>query len=306
MKPESQESRIIGLIRQHAGHAPDIPLGIGDDAAILPLPPGIPVVTTDAMVEGVHWDDKLSPADVGWKLVAVNASDLGAMGARPQWATLSLSLPTPLDWAWVEQFAQGLGEACRFFSLPVVGGDTTRGGTRTLVLTAGGVAKAPVLRSTGRVDDDIWVTGSLGRSAVAFLEADPPEEALSWFRRPRPPTAFGVALAEAGLVSAMMDLSDGLATDLPRLSSASGCGVHIHSSLIPGIGSLNQRLCFGEDYELLFTAPSAHKNAIASLSAMHRTPVTRIGTLTASRSLVLDTDPWPLALFDHFPESETP
>jgi thiamine-monophosphate kinase len=271
--------------------------GIGDDAAVLDLGNA---VTTDTMVEGVHWDERLSPADVGWKLVAVNVSDLGAMGARPRWATLALTLPRPLDRAWVRDFYAGLADALGHFGVQLVGGDTTRGPARMLSLTVGGAVRRPVLRSGGRPGDELWVTGELGLSAQAFLRAAPGTAALAWFRRPRPPVGFGVALAEAGLATAMMDLSDGLAIDLRRLCRASGCGALVQPDALPGTGTLAERVAFGEDYQLLFAASAEGAHAICCLAEELEVPVSKVGCLTESEAVLLAGEEWPPAAFGHF------
>lgn len=277
-------------------------LGIGDDGAI--LADGM-VVTTDTMVEGVHWDHRLSAGDVGWKLVAVNISDLGAMGARPAWATLALSLPRPLDAGWVNDFAEGLSAACRHWNLPIVGGDTTATpNTRVLTLTAGGLAPRPVLRSGGRSGDCVAVTGPLGRAAEAFFDAAPSPAAVAWFRRPEPPLELALALAETGLLHAMMDLSDGLAIDLAHLSRASRCGAEIASAALPGTASLSHRTAFGEDYELLVAFPPAHKDAVGSIAAMHGKPLHVVGVLTDDPEIRLDGRvDWPAPRFTHFPKT---
>ncbi len=281
-------------------------LGIGDDGAI--LADGL-VVTTDSMVEGIHWDARLDPADVGWKLVAVNISDLGAMGARPAWATLALALPRRADGTadgrWLDAFAAGLGEACRHWSLPIVGGDTTASpGPRVLTLTAGGHAPRPVLRSGGRAGDCLAVTGALGRAAEAFFSSAPSPEAVSWFRRPEPPLALALALAESGHLHAMMDLSDGLGIDVAHLAIASGCGADITSAAVPGGGSLPDRLAFGEDYELLLAFPPEVLDAVGCLAAMHGKPLHVIGALTDDPAIRLDGRPeWPAPRFTHFPST---
>ena len=138
-------------------------------------------------------------------------------------------------------------------------------------------------------------------AAEAFFSEKPSEEAMLWFRRPRPPVALGVALAEAG-VHAMMDLSDGLQKDLRRLCVASHCGALIFSEKIPGISRLDWAVSFGEDYELLFCAPSSLRDAIVSLCANHHRSPCRIGTVTAETVVELVGQPWPGSLFDHFPE----
>ena len=274
-------------------------VGIGDDAAILE---GGQVVSTDTMVEGVHWDQRLEPGDVGWKLVAVNVSDIGAMGGRPRWATLAMALPSPLDRGWVTAFFEGFAAASRRFGLPLVGGDTTRSpGPRVLTLTVGGHAGAPVRRDGARAGDDVWVTGELGRAAEAFGSTSPSPSAMAWFRRPEPPISFGAALAEAGLAHAMIDVSDGLARDLGRLCRASGVGASVDPALLPGGRPLPDAIAFGEDYELCFAATPGAQSAICSLASMHGIVVTRVGAFTSTPELrLLGHLGWPPPQFDHF------
>ncbi len=276
-----------------------LPIGIGDDAAAPPTGAGQLLVSSDTMVEGVHWDERLSPGDVGWKLVAVNASDLGAMGARPSWAMLNLSLPEPLDRAWFLDFLEGLAAAVQHFRLPIIGGDTTRSPQRVLSLTVGGHSQRPLLRSWGRPGDQLWVSGFLGRSAEAFYSKNPSESAKSWFKRPDPPTKLGVAIAEAGLGHAMMDLSDGLKMDLGRLCAASGCGARVFPAKIPGVERLDWRVAFGEDYELLLAAPEEEAAELHQLAGGLGFQLTEIGELTEDRAVILEGG-WPEALFSHF------
>lgn len=291
------ERAIIDLFKRPARRAM---VGIGDDAAVMP---DGQVLTTDTMVEGRHWDDKLTPADVGWKLVAVNASDLGAMGARPAWAMLALAVPDPPDLGWVEQFSGGLFEALAAFDLELVGGDTVSAPTRTLTLSVGGYAARPVLRSTGKVGDDVYVTGALGLAAEGFLSASPSPAALAALRRPTPPAHFGVLLAEAGLPTAMMDLSDGLQSDLHALCAASGVGALVDPLVVPGVPDLRWRVSFGEDYQLLFTAPPGARSAVESLARHAGVILTRIGELTPGSTPRLLGAGWPEPLFTHFPRS---
>ena len=295
---DPDEAFVVQSVRDLGG-ATEGGVGIGDDAAVVG---GGDVVTTDTMVEGVHWDHRLSASDVGWKLVAVNVSDLAAMGARPRWATLAATLPAPLDRAWWTAFVAGLDAALRHWRLPLVGGDTTRAPhTRVLTLTVAGRAASPVLRSTARLADDVWVTGQLGRSAEAFLQTTPGAAAARWLRRPEPPVEFGATLAEAGLATAMIDLSDGLARDLARLCRASGVGARIDPDRLPGGRPLAQSVAFGEDYELCFTADSASAAAICSNAARHGVTVTRIGVITQDAvPLLVGHDRWPASRFDHF------
>ncbi|HND30806.1 MAG TPA: thiamine-phosphate kinase [Myxococcota bacterium] len=276
-----------------------LPLGIGDDAATPPPGEGQLLISSDTMVEGVHWDERLSPGDVGWKLVAVNASDLGAMGARPGWAMLNLSLPDPLDRTWFLDFLEGLTAAVRHFRLPIIGGDTTRSRQRVLSLTVGGYSRRPLLRSGGRPGDRLWVSGVLGRAAEAFYSENPSESAKAWFKRPDPPTSLGVAIAEAGLGHALMDLSDGLKQDLGRLCAASGCGARVDPSKIPGVERLDWRVAFGEDYELLLAAPGEEGPRLAALAEGLGFRLTEIGELRAEGEVILEGG-WPKALFSHF------
>lgn len=279
----------------------------GDDAV---LAPGGAVVSVDTMVEGVHFDHRLSAADVGWKLVAVNASDIGACGRRPAWALLALSLPRD-DGAWLAGFATGLRAALARWSIDLLGGDTTRSpGPRFASLTIGSPPTGPaVSRSGARPGDDLWVTGTLGRSAAGFLHATP--GGLAWLRRPEPPVRFGARLGAEGLARAMMDLSDGLRTDLPRLCAASQTGAAVDPGALPACDDLPpgcseaERLAlmtaFGEDYELLFAADSSARDAIRAAAQAEGVSVSRIGQLTApEQGVTLGGAGWPDARFVHF------
>lgn len=282
-------------------------IGPGDDAAWLESGE---VVTTDVMIEGVHFDHRLSPADLGWKLVAVNASDVGAMGARPTWALLTLCLPRPLRRDWVIDFARGLHEGLDAFGLALVGGDTTRSpGPVVASLVAAGRAALPVTRSGGRPGDELWVTGALGEAAAGFLgvQGRVPESGLDWLRRPRPPVAFGAALGETGLATAMMDLSDGLARDLPRLCAKSGVGARIDPGSLPcgpalaGVADpIAWQVAFGDDYQLLFAAPPERASDLLTLAGSRGIRITKIGVLTVDQSVELTGLEWPSPAFSHF------
>lgn len=277
-------------------------VGIGDDAAV--LSDGT-LVTTDTMVEGVHFDERLSAADVGYKLAAVNVSDIDAMGGRPTWATLALALPRAFERQRLTDFYRGLEQGLSQFCCLLVGGDTTRAnGGMVATLTVGGRCSQPVTRCGAEPEHDVWVSGRLGLAAEAMLDANPRPEALLHLRRPQIPAPLGASLAEAGLVSAMMDLSDGLARDLGRLAHASGCGARIEPALLPTDRSLAHALAYGEDYGLLFTAPASHRSRIQSTATSLAQTVTRIGALTESAALSLvGHASWPDALFDHFADT---
>jgi thiamine-monophosphate kinase len=307
-----QEASIIATVLSHCPslgrHRPPAHPAAepGDDAA---LTQAGQVVTVDLMAEGVHWDARCGPEDLGHKLVAVNASDVAAMGCRPTWALLALSLPSRPPRGWVEAFARGLGAGLARCGARLVGGDTTgSSGPITLSLTMAGQGPAVIPRSGARPDQDIWVSGCLGAAAAGFFDDEP--EGLSWWRRPEPPLELGPRLAEAGLVSAMMDLSDGLSADLARLCAASGVGARIEPSLLPLHPSLDpaspralaQAVAFGEDYQLLFTATPADREPILALGRSLGLRLGRIGQTTAQPALLFGQQAWPAPLFSHFPE----
>lgn len=297
MNPDDPgESAVIALLARAGLAAAHVQRGIGDDAAVVD---GQTVLTCDTMVEGVHWDDRLDAADVGWKLVAVNVSDVGAMGGVPRWALLALTLPRPLDLDWVRGFADGVVEACAYWSVPLVGGDTTRGPARIVTLSVGGHAPRPVGRDGARPGDDLWIAGPLGLAAEAMLSPSPSASALAWLRRPRPPVGLGAAIAPH--VHAMMDVSDGLRTDLARLCRASGVGADVTSAAIAGVGPIGWRIAYGDDYALLMAAPPSARDALCSAADMFGTPLARIGVVTAGAAPTLDGQPvWPAPLFGHF------
>ncbi len=276
-------------------------VGIGDDGAV--LADGT-VVTVDTMVEGVHWDQRLSAADVGYKLVATNVSDLDAMGARPSWAVLALSLPAPLDRDWVSAFFAGFAAARTRWPFVLAGGDTTRAtGPRVASLTLAGRAARPCLRAGASPGEDIWVSGELGLAAEGYASPCPRPEARAALQRPPVPAPLGARLAEEGLASAMIDLSDGLARDLARLCRASRVGALVDPAALPTRTSLGEAVAFGEDYQLCFTAPPSRRALIESLSSAAGVAVTAIGTTTPEPEIrLLGHEGWPSPSFDHFEE----
>lgn len=293
--------------------APDwLQVDAGDDAAVFASGQ---VVTVDTLVEGVHFDHRLTPADVGYKSVAVSVSDLAAMGARPRWMVCALSMPRSPDLLdWVDQFATGLRGACDQFDVHLVGGDVTSvpaGGPRFVSNTLVGqvTAAGPLRRDAARPGDDLWVTGAVGLAGAGWMLQAPLEPALAALRRPIPPLDFAVALAEAGLVHAAMDLSDGLGADVPRLATASGVRLHIDANALPvvpglpaGDARLRAQLRGGDDYQLLFTAPPSSRPQIEGLARLHSIRVTCIGHASEGAGAALSGDPWPTnAAYDHFP-----
>lgn len=265
-------------------------MGPGDDAAVLR---DGSAWTLDTLIQGVHFDDRLRPEDVGFKAVAVSVSDLVAMGATPEHLILGLSLPRGDD-RFFRGFCAGLHQALEQFGLALIGGDTTRSPVRVVTTVVGGPCPRPVTRSGARPGDGVYVTGELGWAGAGWSEADPEPRALQALRRPSPP--IGAVAKLASQASAAMDLSDGLQTDLPRLCTASGVGAHIEAAAIPGHPDLRCRVGGGEDYQLLITAPRPPDLGV---------PVTRIGTITDGTAVELDVG-WPEPLFDHFDAGVTP
>lgn len=260
------------LIRRYFARdaqASDVIVGIGDDGAVLELAPGIQQVQViDTMVEGVHFPSDMAAADVGYRVVAVNLSDIAAMGAKPRWMTLALTLADQ-DESWVDQFAAGLFDAAREYDVELVGGDTTSGKVIVATVHMTGVVEegAALLRSGANVGDTVFVTGTVGDAAagLALLRDGEREDYLQRrFLRPRARVAKGRELI--GQASAAIDLSDGLVGDLRKLLDASGVGADIDIECIPTSETLRQRfaaeealefaLTGGDDYELLFTGPA--------------------------------------------------
>jgi thiamine-monophosphate kinase len=260
------------LIRRYFARdaqASDVIVGIGDDGAVLELAPGIQQVQViDTMVEGVHFPSDMAAADVGYRVVAVNLSDIAAMGAKPRWMTLALTLADQ-DESWVDQFAAGLFDAAREYDVELIGGDTTSGKVIVATVHMTGVVEegAALLRSGANVGDTVFVTGTVGDAAagLALLRDGEREEYLQRrFLRPRARVAKGRELI--GQASAAIDLSDGLVGDLRKLLDASGVGADIDIECIPTSETLRQRftaeealefaLTGGDDYELLFTGPA--------------------------------------------------
>lgn len=300
----TEDSVIQAILRDRHRGGPQPALDVGDDVAVLPSGEA---VGADMLVEGVHWDDRSAPQDVGFKAVMVNASDLGATGARPAWLTLSLALPDPPPMAWVEGFARGLHEACRALDLRLIGGDTTRSpGPIVVSISMGGpLAHGRAVQRSGARDGDLlFVTGGLGQAAAGFFGADPSAAAL---RRPCPPIALGLALSALPSVHAMMDVSDGLLRDLGRMCAASGLGAELWPERLPigpdvpqGPDGLAWATAWGDDYALL-VAISPEGAAIAEATAQALGfPLSPVGQLRAGSGVQLRGADAPAPLFDHF------
>ncbi len=287
------EFDLIERIRRRAGAREDVVLGIGDDAALLRPPADqLLAVSTDVLNEGVHFRASDSPFDIGWKALAVNLSDLAAMGAQPAWALLTLALPEA-DEAWLDRFIDGFMTLATGHGVALVGGDTTRGALSIGVTVHGFVPAERALRRAGaRVGDDLWVTGTLGDAAAGLADASRPD-LLARLYRPTPRVAAGLALR--GLAHACIDVSDGLFADLGHLLRASGVGASVQLAALPCSDAL-ARMCSGpdrwlyqcaggDDYELCFSAPVQHRARIEAALAKTATPATLIGQVEAESGL---------------------
>ena len=326
------EFDLIERIRHRATQRADVVLGIGDDAAIVQVPHGRQlVIATDTLNAGVHFPEDTAAADIGWKALAVNLSDLAAMGAQPAWCTLSLSLPGS-DPAWLDGFLDGFLDLAAPHRVALVGGDTTRGPLSICVTVHGLVAPGQALRrDAARVGDDIWVSGTLGDAAGALRlllsrkSADAaggprriaPGTAISSgvdvdrnlhslqrrLDRPTPRIATGLALA--GIAHACIDISDGLLADLGHICRASGVAAEVRLAELPASAALQVafdddehaalQATGGDDYELCFTASASDRETIERIARRTDTLLTRIGRIgpgSGVRAISADGQPW--------------
>ncbi len=302
-------AEIVGRTR------PDVAVGIGDDAAALDLGgEDLVLLTVDSQVEGRHFvRDRIQPQLLGRRLLAVNASDIAAMGGRPTHAVVSVVLPPELELAWVEALCAGLGEEADRLGVAVVGGNVARSGDGIVLdLTlVGRVARGHLLtRSGAKVGDLVLVTGSLGEAAAGLYLSEHPEVAepdrkalLARHLAPTPRVREGQVIAASGLATAMIDLSDGLAGDVGHVCDRSGVGVRIHAGSLPVSAAVRRvaeqagkmpwelALFGGEDFELLFTAPPhAAEGLVTRIAAQTGTPASVVGEVlpaAAGRWLVL-------------------
>ena len=298
-------------------------LGVGDDGAIVRPTPGTElVVSTDMLVAGTHFLPNTDPTDLGWKVLAVNVSDLAAMGATPRWALLAAALPAATE-SWLAAFAAGFFACAEAFGIDVIGGDTTKGPRNFCVTIFGEVpAGQALLRSGAQPGDEVWVSGRPGLAALGLAHLQGrcvlPEEAaapcLAALTRPQPRVALGVALR--GLASAAIDVSDGLLADLGHILEQSQLAATLVFARLPdaalscGADAELARDCLlagGDDYELVFTAPTQRHAEIVALADALRLALTCIGSTEAGEpgSLrLLDAAGQPLPLgqrgYDHF------
>lgn len=317
----------FGLIDRIAGRVPrqaGVRIGIGDDAAALEPTPGcVSLVTTDMLLAGVHFDLALcDPVTLGRKSLAVNLSDIAAMGGRPRHCLLSLAVPRDLPVEFLDRLTTGFLEVAAEFDVALVGGDTcaSLGGLVISVTVMGEQRPERVVsRSGARRGDLIFVTGTLGDSALGLKLLRAGERGGAAVLRhldPTPRVREGLALAEAGLPTAMIDVSDGLLADLGHILDLSGVGAGVElarlplspafTAQMPGLGNdpFLLPLAGGEDYELLFTAPPDRKDAVTEALAPLGTAVSVIGEITVAGLRVVGADgsDYPVAArgFNHF------
>lgn len=278
---------------------PDVVLTVGDDCALLTPASGQLLATTvDTLVEGVHFLSGTDPRRLGHKALAVNLSDLAAMGARPAWVTLALTLPGA-DEAWLTAFSKGFLELADRHGVELVGGDTTRGPLSITVQAMGFVGRDKAMRRSGAgIGDGIYLTGELGLAGLGLdialgrtpLRSDAATDKLE---RPEPRIRAGLVLA--GLASACIDVSDGLAADLGHILKASGVGATLDWQALPlphevkrhceDLGDVTFPLRAGDDYELCFTLPEARESDLAALLPEFGCACTRIGRIERESGL---------------------
>jgi thiamine-monophosphate kinase len=304
--------------RRSSGRAGEsgVILGIGDDAAVLTLPPETElIVSVDTIVAGQHFPEGADARSIGHRALAVNLSDLAAMGATPAWATLALTLPEA-DAAWLERFAAGLLDLADANGVALVGGDTTRGALTVSVQILGHVPRGAALRRSGAGDGDLLaVTGTLGDAGAGLaFTARPPAggsraaalELIERFEYPAPRVGFGVAAR--GIATAAMDLSDGLAGDLPKLAHSSGLAAHVAverlplsdamRAAVPVAQALDWALTAGDDYELLLAVPAPRYAQLQAAAAQLNLMLTTIGELRSGSGVT-----WSLNGEDFLPAS---
>ena len=275
----------------------DVPLGVGDDAAIINVPPNSQlIVTTDTLVQGVHFFADMEPRALGHKAVAVNLSDIAAMGGEPAWISIAVTLPE-VDEQWVEAFTAGINEICEYYNVQVIGGDTTQGPLAVTISAKGLVPKdKAIVRSGAKPGDWIFVTGTLGDAGVA-IDAIKHNKTLplkhqaflkNRFEYPTPRVAIAQGLRE--IASSAIDISDGLLSEIGHILAASNVGAVINIDQLPLsdalLGSVEDEsqyyefaLAAGDDYELLFTVPEDKRGALDVTLAHYGVKLTCIGQI---------------------------
>jgi len=310
------------ITRYFTRPTPGAVLGVGDDCALLAPTPGMQLaISSDMLLEGRHFSPQDSPAGIGHKSLAVNLSDLAAMGATPRWATLSIALPG-VDEAWLQAFARGFFRMADAHGIELVGGDTTRGALSIAITVIGEVPPGQALERNGaRAGDEVWVSGQLGSAALAlayrqgrlFMEQIDAAKVLPALYLPQPRVALGIALR--GIAHSAIDISDGLLADLGHILQASQLGATLEFARVP-VATVTQTylanpvarecvLAGGDDYELCFTASADQHDTVLAAGAQAGVAVSCIGRITAQAGLqVLDAQGERMIIdktgYDHF------
>jgi thiamine-monophosphate kinase len=294
------------LIKRHFTRpAANAVLGVGDDCALVDVTNGMDLaVSVDTMVSGTHFFPDVNPENLGHKALAVNLSDIAAMGAMPYWAMLALTLPN-VDHDWLAAFAKGFFDLAQEYNVSLIGGDTTRGPSLVMTVTIMGEvpAGAALRRSGAKPGNDVWVSGNVGDAALAVahrygrivLEAADYQEAVMRLYEPSPRVALGQALR--GLATAAIDISDGLLADLTHICRLSEVGATVDLNSVPvssiGLKHINSDegrnaiLAGGDDYELCFTAHPNSRDSIEDLTEVLGIPITRIGQIKRGKGVSL-------------------
>lgn len=296
-------------------------VGIGDDAALIRVRPGYQLaVSADMSVAGTHFFADIDPFAIGWKSMAVNVSDMAAMGAEPKWATLSIALPD-MNQTWLQEFSAGLFACADAYGVSLIGGDTTRGPLNIAINIFGEVPQGQALQRNGaQVGDDVWVSGELGCAALwlqhrlgnLHFHAEELPMLAEAMHHPQPRTGLGLALR--GIATAALDISDGLLADLGHILRASGAGAILNWQAVPRPKLQRSQiseyvlqqavLAGGDDYELCFTAPALHREHVHRLSDQLGLPLSCIGQITEDTSLQVLDGKVPMVLsqkgYDHF------
>jgi len=299
----------------------DVILGIGDDCAVLhPADNQSTVITTDTLIAGVHFPFNTSPRAIGHKAIAVNLSDIAAMGANPSWVSLALTLPE-VDNHWLTEFCAGVFELCEYYNVELIGGDTTKGPLSITITAQGVVPEGKYLsRSGAKVGDWLYVTGELGDAALALqsingnvnLNKAQSEQVQKKLDYPNPRVLVGQTLRD--YASAAIDLSDGLISDLNHICLSSNIGANINLDALPLSTTMRESVSIkeaielalsgGDDYELLFTVSEYNKVGMETALTHIGTPFTCIGQMNTSKviSTTLDSKTVPVTSFgyEHF------
>jgi len=292
---------------------PSVALGVGDDAALFSLQQGYQLVTTtDTLTEGIHFSESTPAKEIAHKSLAVNLSDIAAMGAKAKYFTLSITLPK-IDQSWLKEFSDSLKQLSEHYEVSLIGGDTTRGSLNITITMFGIVESSKALtRSGARLGDGVYVSGMIGDAGLCFWKLSngliTSNQELKRLNCPTPRIELGLALQN--LASACIDISDGLEQDLSHILKASSVGAVIEVKKIPISEALHVHvkdtndwsipLCGGDDYELCFTVPEGNQEALKKISESCNIDITRIGVVTESLGLQIEGFDGPRKSYQHF------